>query len=334
MLGGASGAVRVAILDDYFDTLRTLPCFSLLGSHDVDVWTDHVDDVDVLAERLAEVEALVLIRERTRITAALLERLPKLRLISQRSVYPHIDIATCTRLGVVVSSNLHAGSPSFATAELTWTLVLASMRELPDQIASMKAGRWQSGVGRSVSGRTLGVYGYGRIGAVVAGYARAFGMRVQVWGGVGSFERATHDDLDVPPSRDAFFASSDVVSVHVRLVPATRGVITAHDLGQMAPDSLFVNTSRAGLVEDGALVAALDRGRPGRAAVDVYDDEPVVDPDHPLLQRDDVICTPHIGYVTVDEWELQFRDVFAQIVAFGDGRPSNVVNPDALSPGS
>jgi D-3-phosphoglycerate dehydrogenase len=323
--------MKVSILDDYFDTLRTLQCFERLVDHDVTVWNDHEDDVEVLAERLSECEALVLIRERTEIRAALLERLPALRLISQRSVYPHIDVDACTRLGVVVSSDLHAGSPSYATAELTWGLVLAAMRQLPQQVASMKAGHWQMGVGRTLLFKTLGVYGYGRIGKVVAGYGRAFGMNVVVWAREASRDRAQEDGLVVADSKDAFFEGCDVVSLHMRLVDATRGLVTASDLARMKPTALLVNTSRAALIERGALVAALQRGRPGMAAVDVYEDEPLLDVTDPLLSMDNVVCTPHIGYVTRDEWEVQFADVFEQINAFANGSPTNVVNPEVLS---
>jgi D-3-phosphoglycerate dehydrogenase len=322
--------MRVAILDDYFDTLRTLDCFARLDGHDVTVWTDHVQDVDLLAERLDGTEALVLIRERTVIDAALLDRLPDLRLISQRSVYPHIDVEVCTRLGIVVSSDLHQGSPSFATAELTWGLVIAALRRIPQQMASLRAGRWQEGVGRSLRGRTLGLFGYGRIAQVVAGYARAFDMPVLVWAREESRRRAAEDGLEVATSQQVLFDRSDVLSVHLRLVPATRGIVTASDLARMGPASLFVNTSRAGLVEPGALVAALVAGRPGMAAVDVFDEEPLTNAADPLLQLDNVVCTPHIGYVTRDEWELQFADVFDQIVAFGEGTPTNVVNPEVL----
>ena len=322
--------MRVAILDDYFDTLRTLDCFARLDGHDVTVWTDHVQDVDLLAERLDGTKALVLIRERTVIDAALLDRLPDLRLISQRSVYPHIDVEVCTRLGIVVSSDLHQGSPSFATAELTWGLVIAALRRIPQQMASLRAGRWQEGVGRSLRGRTLGLFGYGRIAQVVAGYARAFDMPVLVWAREESRRRAAEDGLEVATSQQVLFDRSDVLSVHLRLVPATRGIVTASDLARMGPASLFVNTSRAGLVEPGALVAALVAGRPGMAAVDVFDEEPLTNAADPLLQLDNVVCTPHIGYVTRDEWELQFADVFDQIVAFGEGTPTNVVNPEVL----
>jgi len=322
--------MRVSILDDYFDTLRTLDCFRMLDGHEVTVWNDHVQDVDALAGRLADAEALVLIRERTTIDAELLERLPGLRLISQRSVYPHIDVDACTRLGIVVSSNLHQGSPSFATAELTWGLVLAAMRRIPQQMASLRAGGWQESVGNSLRGRTLGLFGYGRIARVVAGYARAFDMPVLVWARPESRARAADDGLEVAASKESLFERSDVLSVHLRLVPATRGIVTADDLARMRPSSLFVNTSRAGLVERGALADAVAAGRPGMAAVDVYDDEPVRDADDPLLELDAVVCTPHIGYVTRDEWELQFSDIFGQVVAFAAGSPINVVNPDVL----
>lgn len=322
--------MKVTILDDYCDTLRTLDCFGRLDGHDVTVWTDHTDDVDVLADRLRDTEALVLIRERTAIRAPLLEQLPNLRLISQRSVYPHIDIDACTRLGVVVCSDLHSGSPSYATAELTWALVLAGMRQLPQQVAAMKAGQWQTSVGQSVLFKTLGIYGYGRIGKVVAGYGRAFGMQVLVWAREHSRALAHADGYDVAPTKAEFFERSDVVTLHMRLVDATRGIVTAEDLARMKPTALLVNTSRAGLIEPGALEAALQQGRPGFAAVDVYEQEPVTDASHPLLAMDNVICTPHIGYVTRDEWELQFRDVFDQINAFAAGAPTNVVNPDAL----
>jgi D-3-phosphoglycerate dehydrogenase len=319
--------MNVAILDDWFDTLRTLDCFEKLAGHDVTVFTDHVEDTDVLAERLAGFDALVLIRERTEIRAPLLERLPDLRLISQRSVYPHIDVDACTRLGITVCSNLHAGSPSYSTAELTWALVLAAMRQLPQQVASLKAGRWQAGVGHSLIGKTLGLYGYGRIAKVVAGYGTAFGMRVLVWARPESLERARADGHATAATKEHFFAECDVLSLHMRLVPATRGIVTATDLARMKPTSLLVNTSRAGLIESGALVAALQNGRPGTVALDVFDEEPLRDPSHPLLMMDNVVCTPHIGYVTHEEWELQFADVFDQINAFEAGAPINVVNP-------
>ena len=323
--------MKIAILDDYFDTLRTLHCFQKLDGHDVTIWNDHVDDIGVLSERLRETEALVLIRERTTISAPLLERLPQLRLISQRSVYPHIDIEACTRRGVIVSSNMHAGTPSYAAAELTWALILAAMRQIPQQTAALKAGTWQIGVGRTLRGLTLGIYGYGRIGETVAGYGKAFGMKVLVWAREASRRRAEEHGYDASPSKDAFFGDCDVLSLHMRLVDATRGIVTASDLGRMKTTALLVNTSRAGLIEPGALVSALEQGRPGLAAVDVFEHEPVRDGQHPLLAMDRVVCTPHIGYVTREEYEIQFADIFDQIVAYVGGHPINVVNPAVLT---
>jgi len=322
--------MKITILDDYFDTLRELPCFAKLDGHDVTIWNDHVQDTDALAERLADTEALVLFRERTQIRTPLLERLPKLKLISQRSVYPHIDVDTCTARSVIVSSSQHPGSPSHATVEMTWCLILGAMRGLTSQAASLKAGTWQSGVGASVGGKTLGLYGYGRIGRAVAELGRAFNMSVQFWASEDSRERARADGWHVPESREAFFATSDVLSLHVRLYPSTRGLITAQDLAAMKPSALLVNTSRAPLIEPGALVAALQAGQPGMAAVDVYEEEPVTDPDHPLLKMENVLATPHIGYVTKDEYNTQFIDIFDQILAYADGKPINVVNPEVL----
>jgi D-3-phosphoglycerate dehydrogenase len=323
--------VKVSILDDYFDTLRTLDCFKKLAGHDVTIWNDHVQDVDVLAERLRDTEALVLIRERTQIRTPLLERLPKLKLISQRSVFPHIDIDTCTRLGIVVSSSQHADTPSFATAEFTWGLVLAGMRAIPQQVANMKAGKWQIGVGQSVGGKTLGIYGYGRIGAVVAGYGKVFGMKVLVWAREPAMAKARADGYATAASKAEFFEQCDVLSLHMRLVDATRGIVKAEDLARMKPTSLLVNTSRAPLIEPNALVNGLRAGRPGMAAVDVYEKEPLVDVNDPLLNLPNAICTPHIGYVTRDEYQLQFTDIFDQIVAYAGGTPTNVVNPDVMA---
>jgi D-3-phosphoglycerate dehydrogenase / 2-oxoglutarate reductase len=322
--------MKISILDDYHDTVRTLSCFGKLAGHDVTIWNDHVQNDDALAERLREVQALVLIRERTKIRAPLLERLPNLRLISQRSVYPHIDIDTCTQLGVIVSSSQHPGKPSYATAEFTWGLVLAAMREIPQQMAALRAGKWQIGVGNTLREKTLGVYGYGRIGSVVAGYGKAFGMKVLVWARPATLEQARTDGYATAPSKEAFFEECDIISLHMRLVPATRHIVTAADLTRMKPTALLVNTSRAPLIEPDALVNALRRGRPGMAAVDVYEEEPVLDPKHPLLTMDNVVCTPHLGYVTRDEYEVQFVDIFDQILAYAAGTPINVVNPDVL----
>ena len=323
--------MKISILDDYFDTLRTLPCFAKLTGHEIEIWNDHVQDIDVLAARLKDTDCLALIRERTKIQATLLEQLPKLKLISQRSVYPHIDVETCTRLGIVVSSSQHVGSPSYAAAELTWALILASARQLPQQMASLKAGKWQIGVGTTLRGKTLGIFGYGRIGATVAGYGKAFGMNVMTWAREESLERARLDGYATARSKGEFFESCDVMSLHMRLVPATHHIVKAEDLARMKPTAILVNTSRAPLIEPGALVAALHQGRPGFAAVDVFEDEPMRNLDLPLMQFKQVVATPHIGYVTREEYETQFSDVFDQIVAFALGRPINVVNPNVLT---
>ena len=325
--------MKISILDDYFDTLRTLPCFQKLEGHEVKVWNDHVEDIDLLGARLKDTECLVLIRERTKIQAALLERLPQLKLISQRSVYPHIDVEACTRLGIIVSSSQHAGTPSYATAELTWALILAAARQLPQQMAALKAGKWQIGVGTTLREKTLGIFGYGRIGATVAGFGKAFGMKVVAWARADSLARARGDGYATAGSKAEFFETCDIVSLHMRLVPATHHIVKAEDLGRMKPNAMLVNTSRAPLIEPGALVAALRAGRPGYAAIDVFEDEPMRDPDFPLLHFDQVVATPHIGYVTREEYETQFIDVFDQIVAFVSGRPINVVNPRVLAAG-
>jgi D-3-phosphoglycerate dehydrogenase len=322
--------VKISILDDYHDTLRTLRCFNKLAGHDVTVWNDHVQDVDRLAKRLQHTEVLVLIRERTQIRAPLLERLHKLKIISQRSVYPHIDVEACTRLGVIVSSSQHPGTPSYAAAELTWGLVLAAMRQIPQQMAALKTGRWQIGVGQSLRDKVLGIYGYGRIGMVVAGYGKAFGMQVIVWARDASLARARADGFAAARSKEAFFDECDVLSLHMRLVDDTRGIVTSNDLARMKSTALLVNTSRAGLIQPDALVHALRAGRPGMAAIDVYEQEPLPDARHPLLTMDNVVCTPHIGYVSRDEYEIQFAEIFDQITAYFEGQPINVVNPEVL----
>jgi D-3-phosphoglycerate dehydrogenase len=323
--------MNITILDDYHDTIRTLPCFSKLQGHKVTIWNDHTKDVDQLAERLKDTEALCLIRERTPIRTPLIERLKKLRLVSQRSVYPHIDLDTLTRRGIILSSSQHPGRPSYGTAELTWGLVLASLRQIPKQMAALKAGKWQVDVGYGMRGKTLGIYGYGRIGSVVAGYGKAFGMKVLVWARESSLATARADGYSAAGSKEQFFEESDVISLHMRLVDATRGIVTADDLARMKPSALIVNTSRAGLIAPGALVSALRAGRPGMAAVDVYEDEPLLDTQHPLLNMDNVVCTPHIGYVGRDEFEIQFSDIFDQVLAYAAGKPINVINPEALA---
>jgi D-3-phosphoglycerate dehydrogenase / 2-oxoglutarate reductase len=240
--------MKVTILDDYFDTLRTLPCIAKLAGYDVTIWNDHVEDVNTLAERLCHTEVLVLIRERTQIRKALLERLPNLRLISQRSVFPHIDVTDCTRLGIVVSSSQHPGTPSYAAAELTFGLILSAMRQIPQQVAALKTGTWQTGVFHTLRGKTLGIFGYGRIGEAVAGYGRAFGMNVLVWAREVARTKAARDGYAIAGSKETFFRTCDVVSLHLRLVPATRHIVTAADLARMKPTALLVNTSRASLI--------------------------------------------------------------------------------------
>lgn len=321
--------MKVHILDDWFDTLRTLPSFRLLYGNEVTVWRDHTDDVETLAARLQPAEALVLFRERTAITAPLLARLPNLRLISQRSVYPHVDVPACTANGVLLCSNMHADTPSVAAAELTFALILAAARQIPQQMAALQAGRWQLAPGQTVRGRTLGLYGYGRIAKLVADYARAFGMAVVWWASEGGRAKALADGATVAKSRAEFFAQSDFVSVHVRLKSETKGIITKGDLLAMKPTASFINTSRSGLVEKGALEAALAAGRPGRLALDVFDREPMTPPVDPVVLHPSVIATPHIGYVTEDELDLQFADIYAQINAYAAGQPIHMINPEA-----
>lgn len=323
--------MKVAILDDWFDTLRHLPCFEKLNDFDVTVFNDHLSEVSQLVERLQEFDVLVLFRERTKISSELLNQLPKLRLISQRSVYPHVDVEACTRNGVLLCSNMHAGTPSFAAAEHTWALILSAMRQIPQQMASLKAGNWQMGVGKTLNGRTLGLYGYGRIAKAVSNYAKAFGMDVIWWGSDDGRVRAHADGQTIAESREAFFAKPDIVSVHVRLKPQTRGIIKADDFSAMRPGALFVNTSRAGLIEPDALLNGLNLGSPQMAAIDVFDTEPITSNSDPLATHPNVVCTPHIGFVTEDEFELQFADIFDQVAAFSKGEPIHMINPEVLT---
>jgi D-3-phosphoglycerate dehydrogenase len=324
--------VNITVLDDYQDTIRTLACFEKIAGHHVTIWNDHTKDVDVLARRLKDTEALTLLRERTPIRAPLLERLDALRIISQVSVYPHVDVEACTRRGVILSSYMASGRPSYATAELAWGLVIAALRRIPQEMGALRAGTWQAyPVGIGLRGKTLGICGYGRIGAVVAGYGRAFGMKVLAWGRENSIAKARDDGHAVAPSKEVLFAESDVLSLHVRLVDATRGMVTAADLARMKPTALLVNTSRAGLIAPGVLETALRAGRPGLAAVDVYEEEPVLGGTHPLLLMDNVICVPHLGYVERDGLESMFGTIFDQILAYASGKPINVANPEVLS---
>jgi D-3-phosphoglycerate dehydrogenase / 2-oxoglutarate reductase len=318
--------MKIVIPDDYQDAVRSLDCFATLSGHEVTIYNDTVKDVDSLVKRFAEADVLVLIRERTAISEALLERLPKLRLISQTGRgTPHIDLEACTRHGVAVA--VGGGSPQ-APAELTWALVLAAMRHIPREVARFKEGTWQTTLGTGLRGRTLGIYGYGRIGSVVAGYGQAFGMRVLVWGREGSLRRASEAGFETAASKDDLFEQSDVLSLHLKLSAETRGILTPDDLAKMKQTSLLVNTSRAELIEPGALEVALKAGRPGFATVDVYEEEPVKD--HPLLHLDNAICTPHLGYVEKDSYEMYFGAAFDEILAFEAGNPEHIINPEAL----
>lgn len=328
--------MRIVIPDDYQDAVRNLSCFSKLAEHTVTIYNDTVREIDELARRFADAEALVLIRERTRIGDDLLARLPRLQLISQTGKgTAHIDLAACTRRGVAVTAG--TGSP-YAPAELTWGLVLAATRRIPQETARLRAGYWQSTIGQStlgtgLRGRTLGIWGLGKIGTLVAGYGRAFGMEILVWGREGSLSRAQAAGYATAESKETLFERSDVLSLHLKLDRETRGLVTAADLARMKPDALLVNTSRAELIETGALEAALRRGRPGFAAVDVYEQEPVLGAAHPLLALDNAVCTPHLGYVEKDSYELYFSQAFDQINAFAAGTPVNAVNPEVLQPG-
>jgi D-3-phosphoglycerate dehydrogenase len=319
--------MRVVVMEDYQRAVERLECFMWAREHEVVVHSKRPADVVERAAQIGDAEVLVLIRERTPIDASLLELLPQLRLICQTGRgTPHIDIAACTRRGIVVCTG--SGSP-YAPAELTLALILASTRCLVDDVVALQSGTWQTTMGSELHGRTLGIVGYGTIGALVARYGRALGMQVLAWGRAGSFERAEADGCEAEPDLDALCARSDVVSLHLKLSPETRGIVTARHLARMKHDALLVNTARAGLIEDGALVAALAAGRPGRAAIDVFDEEPATG--DPLVRHAAVLATPHLGYVTRETYESYFGQVFAQVDAFAAGTPIGVVNPEVLS---
>lgn len=320
--------MNIAILDDEFDTVRTLECFDQVAAHKVTIWRDHTKDTDALAERLKDAEALVLLRERTPIRAALIARLPNLKMLTLNGPYPHVDVDACTAAGIALCAG--KPRPSSATAELTWGLIISSLRQIPQQMASLKRGAWQCGIGSGLRGRTLGVWGYGRIGRQVAGFGRAFGMRVLIWSREAGLAAAGADGHAAAPSRQALFEEADVLCLHVRLNAETRGMVKAADLACMKPTALIVNTSRAELIEPGALVAALRAGRPGLAAVDVFEREPVSDLGQPLLNMDNVLCTPHIGYVERDQLERYYADQFGRVLAFERGAPLDVANPQVL----
>ncbi len=331
--------MKISVLDDYQDAVRKLDCFALLADHDVKIFNNTVKGAGQLGVRLADSEVLVLIRERTRITRDLLNKLPKLKLIAQTGRSgSHIDVAACTERGVVVVDG--AGAPA-AAAELTWALLMAAMRRLPQYIANLKHGVWQQsglksssdppnhGLGDLLAGKTLGIWGFGKIGRMVAGYGSAFGMNVLVWGREGSRAAAREQLLNVAEDRQSFFAAADVVTLHLRLNDETRGIVKLEDLQAMKRTALLVNTSRAELIAQGALIQALNSSRPGLAAVDVFESEPPL-AGQPLLRMENVICTPHIGYVEKTSYENMFAGAFRNIIAFAEGQPSNVVNPEAL----
>jgi D-3-phosphoglycerate dehydrogenase len=321
--------MKIAVIDDYQDAFRKLDCYARLRGHEIAVYHDTEKDPARLAERLKDAEAVILTQQRSPFPRTLAERLPKLKLISQTGRNAnHIDVAACTEKGIVVSAG-GAGNPS-PTAELTWGLILSALRRIPQEVQRMKEGHWQGSVGVGLAGKTLGIYAYGRIGSIVAGVGRAFGMRVVCWGREGSTGRAREAGFDAAASREAFFESADVISIHLPLNKETRGIVKGDDLARMKPTALIVNTSRAPIIAEGALVEALKRGRPGRAAVDVYEEEPVLGVNHPLLKLDNVICTPHLGYVEQATYESYFGTAIEQILAFVAGKPINVINPDAL----
>jgi D-3-phosphoglycerate dehydrogenase len=330
-----SNTVKIAILDDYQDQVRHLDCFRLLDGHQVKVFTNSARGLGQLALRLAEFEALVLIRERTALPKALLDKLPNLKLISQTSkVSGHIDVGAATARGIAIAEG--AGDPT-APAELTWALIMAASRRLPQYVEHLKAGRWQMAsmapernrLGVALKGRTLGIWGYGKIGRLVAGYGKAFGMDVMIWGRAASCDAARHDGLRVAASKEVFFAESDVISLHLRLNDETRGIVGEADLARMRPSALFVNTSRAELVAPGALEAALQGGRPGYAALDVFEREPLA-PEAPLLQMENVLATPHLGYVEQDNYERYFGAAFQNVQNFANGAPTGLLNPEVL----
>lgn len=336
---GTIQAMNIVILDDYQDAVRKLRCASKLEAYPAKVYTNTVKGIGQLSVRLRDADVIVLIRERTQMTRQLLEKLPRLRMIAQTGrVGAHVDVQACTERGIAVAEGV--GSP-VAPAELTWALLMAAMRRLPQYISTLKHGGWQQsgmksasmpsnfGLGVVLRGRTLGIWGYGRVGQLVAGYGKAFGMQVLVWGSQAAREQAVADGMQAATTREEVFSQSDILSLHLRLSDETAGIVTLEDLGRMKPTSLLVNTSRAELIASDALIAALNRGRPGMAAVDVFESEPILQ-GHALLRLENCICTPHIGYVELDSYEMYFGAAFDNVVNFIRGTPTNIVNPGAL----
>ncbi|NDK55759.1 D-2-hydroxyacid dehydrogenase family protein [Pontibacter fetidus] len=320
--------MHIIIPDDYQNVIRSLPCFQLLKDHQVTIYNDTVKDISTMVARFKNADALVLTRERTAITEELVAQLPKLKLISQTGkISNHLDLAACTRHNIAVTEGI--GSP-VAPAELAWLLIMNAVRQVPQATEAMKAGQWQTNIGSTIHGRLIGIWGYGKIGKRMADYAIAFGAKVMVWGSENSRTQALQDGLLIAESKAAFFSKADVVTLHLRLTNSTRSIVTASDLGLMKPNAVLVNSSRAELIEEGALLHALRLGRPGFAAVDVYETEPIYDKDYPLLQLPNVICTPHLGYVEQHSYELYFRKAFENVTAFASGTPVNIANPEVL----
>ena len=331
--------MNIVILDDYQDAVRKLECAAKLEPYQAKVYTNTVKGLGQLSVRLKDADVIVLIRERTHLSRQLIEKLPKLKLIVQTGrVGTHVDVLACTERGIAVAEG--SGSP-VAPAELTWALIMAAMRRLPQYIGNLKHGAWQQsglktgsmpanfGLGSALKGRTLGIWGYGRVGQMVAGYGKAFGMKVMVWGRAPSREKAEMDGFEAALSREEFFAQCDVLSLHLRLTDETQGIVRADDLARMKPGALLVNTSRSELIEPDALIGALNRGRPGMAAIDVFETEPILQ-GHALLRLENCICTPHIGYVEQDSYEMYFGAAFDNVINFMKGTPTNIVNPGAL----
>lgn len=321
--------MKIVVIDDYQNAFKTLKCFPKLAGHEVVVYSDTANDVASLVEKLKDADAVVLTQQRSYFPRELVEKLPKLKLIGQTGrAVTHVDLLACTEKGIVVSAG--GSGNSSATAELTWGLILSALRNLPLEVNRLKAGQWQSTVGVGVKGKTIGIYAYGKIGNIVAAVGKAFGARVICWGREGSTGRAKAAGFEVAKSREDFFAEADIVSLHLPLNKDTRGIVTRDDLARMKPTALIANASRSGLIAAGALVDALKAGRPGFAAIDVYDKEPV-GADEPLIKMDNVTCTPHLGYVTRESYEEYYAVVVDDIVSFAAGKPSNVLNPEALS---
>lgn len=320
--------MRIAIPDDYQCAIETLDCFSLLKDHEVTIVHEYIADPIALAKKLNDPEILILTRTRTPVGEELLKHLGNLKLISQTGKNPgHIDVEACTRYGVAVAEG--KGNP-IATAELTWNLIMSSFRQLPQSIQGMQMGKWQTNLGRRVHGKKIGIWGYGKIGKRIAQYAKVFGAEVIVWGSESSRQSAKQDGFTPAVSKADFFNDCDVVSLHLRLKEATKGIVKKSDLLSMKKDAILVNTARAALIENGALVAALKEGRPGYAAIDVYDEEPIFEKTHPLLQFQNVICTPHLGYVERAGYELYFSIAFENVLAYIDGQPQNIANLEVL----